>query len=94
MNVRTSIYRAFLLATIATVQPCWAQLIDPATQVRTPLSNTERRVFDVRNTGMSPEIIRPGAVDLRRSEIRRVSPTVIEQIGKVKQSMPSHFGVR
>jgi len=93
MNVRTSIYRAFLLSTIATVPPCWAQLIDPAAQVRTQ-SATERRVFNERNPGMSAEIIRPGAIDIRRSEIRHVSPAVIEQIGKVKQSMPSHFGVR
>jgi len=94
MNARTSIYGAFLLLTVSTVQPCWAQLIDPATQMRPSVSNLERRVFDVRKTGMSPEIIRPSAIDVRRSEIRRVSPAVIEQIGQVKQSMPSHFGVR
>lgn len=93
MNTRTFIRRALLLAVIATVQPCWAQQIDPATELRTPVSNSGRRVFDVRTTGMSPEIIRPSANALRRSEIRRVSPAVLEQIGQVKKSMPSHVRV-
>ncbi|MBI2811466.1 MAG: hypothetical protein HYX67_11655 [Candidatus Melainabacteria bacterium] len=93
MNARTFIYRAVLLALIATVQPCWAQQIDPATELRTPVSNPGRRVFDARTTGMSPEIIRPGANALRRSEIRHIPPALLEQIGQVKQSMPSHVGV-
>jgi hypothetical protein len=55
----------------------------------------ERRPYDVRTPGMNPEVVRPGGFEtLRRSEIRHVSPTVIEQIGKVKQSMPSAVGVR
>jgi|688.fasta_scaffold160719_2 hypothetical protein len=96
MNARTSICTAFLLTLVAAVQPGWAQLIDPATQFRAPLSTTmERRPYDVRTPGMNPEVVRPGGFEtLRRSEIRHVSPTVIEQIGKVKQSMPSAVGVR
>lgn len=93
MNARTSICTAFALISIA-VQPGWAQLIDPAMQFRAPQAVTGHRAYDVRNTGMNPEVVRPGTLDARRSEMRHVSPTVLEQIGKVKQSMPNAVGVR
>lgn len=94
MNARTSICTAFALTSIAAVQPGWAQLIDPATQLGEPVPHG-RRLYDMPKTGMSAEVIRPsGSEALRRAEGRKVSPTVIEQIGKVKQSMPNSVGVR
>lgn len=95
MNAKSSICLTLTLFAMATVQPCWAQLIDPSTEMRAPVSVPGRRAFDLRKPGMSPEVIRPGAIDApRRAELRRMSPTVLEQIGQVKESMPRHLGVR
>jgi len=95
MNAKTTICTAFMLFSIVAVQPGWAQLIDPATQLRAPVTVPERRLYDLRNPGMNPEVIRPGTLDsARRADVHRVNPTVLEQIGKVKLSMPSTVGVR
>lgn len=95
MNAKSSICMAITLFAIATVQPSWAQLVDPATELKAPVSSPGRRPFDLRKTGMSPEVIKPGAMDApRRAELRRMSPAVFEQIGQVKESMPRHLGVR
>ncbi len=95
MNAKSSICLALTFFAVATVQPCWAQQIDPSAELRAPASIPGQRAYDVRKTGMNPEVIRPGAMDApRRSEIRRTSPIVLEQIGQLKESMPRHLGVR
>ena len=95
MNAKSSTCMALTLFAMASVQPCWAQLIDPSTEMRVPVTVPARRAFDLRKPGMSPEIIRPGAMDAsRRAELRRTSPTVFEQIGQLKESIPRHLGVR
>jgi hypothetical protein len=96
MNVvNTSVSRAFLLAILIAAQPCLAQSVDPASEFRDPVFGSPKHVFGVRTTGMNPEIIRSNNSSLlpRKSEIRSVSPTVLEQIGQLKQSMPNHLGV-
>jgi hypothetical protein len=51
MNAKTTICTAFMLFSIVAVQPGWAQLIDPATQLRAPVTVPERRLYDLRNPG-------------------------------------------
>jgi hypothetical protein len=91
----TSLSRAFLLAALIAIQPCLAQTVDPSAEFRDPVVGSPKHIFGVRTTGMNPEVIRSNNSSIlpRKSEIRPVSPTVLEQIGRLKQSMPNHLGV-
>jgi hypothetical protein len=94
-TVNTSVSRAFLLTVLIAIQPCLAQTIEPGSEFRDPVVGSPKHVFGVRTTGMNPEVIRSNNSSIlpRKSEIRPVSPTVLEQIGRLKQSMPNHLGV-
>jgi hypothetical protein len=89
---RISIIRASLVSVLLAVPPCWAQMIYQ-TEVGTP-AGSKPHTFSLRVMKMRPEINPANYVDYSRiSEYRPVSTTVIEQIGKVKEAVPSRFGL-
>ncbi|HEY9678230.1 MAG TPA: hypothetical protein V6C76_09485 [Drouetiella sp.] len=91
----SNVARAIVITVVVAVQPCWAQIIDPATELRAPATSPVRHAFGVRNTGMTPEVIRnSGSADIVHRERKAVSPVVIEQMGRMKNSIPNPLGVR
>lgn len=88
-----SMVKAFASAILVAMPSCSAQVIDSATELRAPTTAPIHRAFGMHDLGM-PDVIRtPNTGDVIRRETKPVSSTVLEQIGRIKESVPHPLGV-